>query len=261
MTEPENRRRLVRVLLIAALLGLLPAAGGAPLAAPIAPMVLGTDTGESTLSGMWARRIYVEAFRRLAIPLEIAQYPLGRLGVLADQGALDGELLRVHGYADTHPDLVRVDEPVYGVRMALYSAHPTLRLNRLEDLPAAGVTGEYRRGVAVCERTLRQWLPEDSISDVTTAEQGLRKLTAGRTGVFCDFDLAVAAALLSAELAGLAPFRKVLDIGAEIPLYPYLHRRHAELAPRLAEVLKKMRAEGLIERYRLDVEREIGQNR
>lgn len=255
MTAHANPCRLVVILLAAAVLGVLPHPAGA------GPLVLGTDQGGATLAGVWARRIYAEAFARLGVPLEIAVYPLARLGILADQGAIDGEILRVHGYGAAHPNLVRADEPVFGVRLALYGANPALRLDRLEDLPAAGVTGEYRRGVVICETTLRRWLPEERISDVATTEQGLRKLAAGRTGVFCEFDLAIADALHSAELAGLAPFRKMLDIGADIPLYPYLHRKNADLAPRLAEVLKKMRAEGLIERYRLDVERELGQNR
>jgi hypothetical protein len=34
------------------------------------------------------------------------------------------------------------------------------------------------------------------------------------------------------------------------------HRKHADLAPRLAAALKQMKAEGLIERYRVDALRE-----
>jgi len=35
-----------------------------------------------------------------------------------------------------------------------------------------------------------------------------------------------------------------------IPLYPYLHKRHSELAPQLAGAIKEMKAAGLIEEYR-----------
>jgi hypothetical protein len=47
----------------------------------------------------------------------------------------------------------------------------------------------------------------------------------------------------------------VLDESA--PMFPYLHRKNAELAPRLAAVLRQMKAEGVIARYRSDVEREF----
>jgi polar amino acid transport system substrate-binding protein len=43
-----------------------------------------------------------------------------------------------------------------------------------------------------------------------------------------------------------------------VPTYPYLHRKHADLAPRLAAVLKQMKSEGLIKAYRLQVERDLG---
>jgi len=35
----------------------------------------------------------------------------------------------------------------------------------------------------------------------------------------------------------------------EFALYPFLHKKHANLAPKLAEVLKQMKAEGLFGQY------------
>jgi hypothetical protein len=52
--------------------------------------------------------------------------------------------------------------------------------------------------------------------------------------------------------------RKLLNLGRPLSLYPYLHMKHSALAPRLAAVLKQMKAEGLVERYRIDTEREFG---
>jgi hypothetical protein len=55
-----------------------------------------------------------------------------------------------------------------------------------------------------------------------------------------------------------ANVRKVVSIGKTVPTYPYVNKKHAELAPRLAAVLKQMKAEGLIEVYRKQVERDLG---
>jgi len=50
----------------------------------------------------------------------------------------------------------------------------------------------------------------------------------------------------------------MIEIGTAMPLYPYLHPKRAELAPQLAFALKEMKAEGLVERYRLEALRELG---
>jgi len=51
--------------------------------------------------------------------------------------------------------------------------------------------------------------------------------------------------------------RKVISIGNAVPTYPYINKQNADLAPRLAAVLKQMKAEGLIETYRMQVERDL----
>ncbi|HMC17323.1 MAG TPA: hypothetical protein VKI18_16930 [Albitalea sp.] len=59
-----------------------------------APFVLGTDHPETSFGGRWIRRIYVEAFRRLDIPLRFADYPTQRLSVVLERGDIDGEAQR-----------------------------------------------------------------------------------------------------------------------------------------------------------------------
>lgn len=220
-----------------------------------APFVMGTDLAENTFTGKWLRLVYVEAFRRLGIPLDIAIYPLKRISAMVDAGELDGELLRVHAYAMDHPNLVRVDESILEVAIVLYATNPELQLNRLEELPSMDWYADYRRGVGVCENLLKNALPLERLNDITTTEQGLRKLLAGRSDIYCDFDLAVLAELYSKEFQGAANVRKLYSVGNPIPLYPYLHKKNAGLAPRLAAVLKQMKAEGLIQRYRTEAEK------
>jgi hypothetical protein len=82
-------------------------------------------------------------------------------------------------------------------------------------------------------------------------------LLAGRSDAYCDIDIYVREALNSDELKGATAVRKLFDI-ASVPTYPYLYRKHADLAPRLAAVLKQMKAEGLLAEYRKQVERESG---
>lgn len=257
MTTKE-RLRAWWLAMFACLMLLLPAVVRPVLAASPAGFVVGTDFEDATFSGRWLRLIYFEAFKRLGLPLDFAVFPTVRLGVEADEGRIDGEAVRVHAYADAHPNLVRVEESVLNVDFLLYTANPVLHLGGLEDLPASGLLGEYRRGVLLCERTLKKWLPAAQVSDVASTEQGLKKLLARRTDLFCELDNAMLTVQAAPEFRGAAKIRKLVNLNSTLPLYPYLHKKNAALAPRLAAILQQMKSEGLIERYRIETEREFG---
>lgn len=216
---------------------------------PQRPVVMVTDQPETSYEGKWQRLAYQEAFKRLGIPLEVELMPTQRVSAMVDSGAVDGQFMRVLAYADTHPEQVRVDEPIYEVGFALWVSNPALTLPRVEDLAATSWIGIYRRGVELCQRSLSPLVPTDRLSSVATEYDGLRMLSTGRVDYFCEIDAALQSALHSPEFKGVA-VRPLLTIGDRIALYPYLSKKQAELAPRLAAVLKAMKAEGLLERYR-----------
>lgn len=227
---------------------------GPAAAAP--PLVLGTSQPADTYAGGLQRRIYAEAFKRLGLPVEIAVYPLARLSIVADQGLVDGDVARVHGYAAAHPELVRVEEPVYEVSWALFANNPALQLTSLTELPAKTWRGTYLRGVGVCQNTLGPLLPPERLLDVTSDAQGFSMLLAGRSEFHCTADISALNLQHTAEFKDALITRRLFDIGT-YALHPYLHRKHVELAPRLAAAIRQMKAEGLIERYRAEVQREL----
>ncbi len=220
------------------------------------PFVMGTSQPEDTYAGKLQRRIYREAFRRLDIPLQISVLPLQRLTIVADQGAIDGDVARTHGYAANHPDLVRVEEPVYDSVWALFAVNPTLELDALPSLANRPWRATYLRGVGICERALKPLVPPERLSDVTSDTQGFTMMRLGRTDVHCTADLSAINLQYTAEFSDLPITRKVAEIGS-FPLHPYVHRKHADLAPRLATVLRQMKADGLLERYRQEAFREV----
>jgi polar amino acid transport system substrate-binding protein len=190
--------------------------------------------------------------------MELASYPTQRIGALLNQGSIDAETARARIYAQAHPELIRVDESVFDIAFALYAANPAIAVKRLEDLRTLKPRAGYPRGVLYCEKALQSVLPPEQIFDTTQTAQGLLMLLSGRVDVFCAVDLAVQGALAeSADLKRVTGIRQLMVLEAA-PLYPYLHRKHAELAPRLAATLKEMKAEGLIERYRTEALREAG---
>jgi len=251
----KGQRR--HVLLIAALLASFPLMPARLRSEPIKPLVMATNQAESTYEGKWQRRVYEEAFKRLGVPIEVMLLPTPRMTAMADAGTIDGQFVRVFAYADAHPEQVRVEEPIYQVMFGLWVSNPALNLARLGDLAATGWTGIYRRGVEQCQNDLSEVLPSDRLSSVSTPELGLQMLLAGRVDFYCELDSAVLNALYLPEFKNVTSVRPLLMFGETITLHPYLHKKHAELAGRLAAVLKEMKADGSLERFRSEVKGEM----
>ena len=235
-------------MLIAGLLALFAALPLAVGAEPQSAFVMVTGQPETSYEGKWQRLAYHEAFKRLGVPLEVEWMPTQRMTAMVDSGDVDGQFGRVLAYADTHPEQVRVDEPMYEVGFALWVINPALTLSRVQDLAATNWTGVYRRGVELCQGSLLPVVPTEHLTSVATEHDGLRMLVTGRVDYFCEIDAALQNALHSPEFKGTA-VRPLLTIGGRIAIYPYLSRKQAEMAPRLAAVLKGMKAEGLLERF------------
>jgi hypothetical protein len=223
------------------------------------PFIVATDAEPGTYVHHWSRLIYEEAFRRLGIPVKLATIGLARRSALVEGGEIDGAVARTRAYGDAHPELQRIDEPIMEFTFSLYAADASLRPATLEELPGA-VVAEYRRGVLGCENSLGKVIAPDRLSNVAATEQGLRKLLARRSDVYCDIDVYVREALQADGFKQTPGVRKLFDI-ASVPTYPYIYRKHADLAPRLASVLRQMRVEGLLSAYPKQAERLAGWSR
>lgn len=243
--------RPVRLLAAIGLLLAFPPAHSQTPASRGKPFVIATDV--EGFGHRYSSSVFTEAFRRLGIPVVIEVYPLARRAALVAEGYIDGEASRVYAYADSHPELVRVEESIIDFRFSIFTANPALQAKRVEDLPATTMI-EFRRGIMMCENAFRTIAPRERVSTVVAIEQGIRKLIAGRTDAYCDIDTFFNEALHSGEIQGAEKVRKLFEIAA-LPTYPYLYRKHADLAPRLAATMKKMKEEGLLDRYRAEAER------
>lgn len=264
MTKPpfyDHRRFPARAFALLAglicLLAPLSASAQASAPKPPKPFVIAVDSAAETYGGRLVTLVYGEAFRRLGIPLQIEHYTLARRTALVEEGIADGESSRVYAYGATRPHLVRVEESIIDLDFALYTANPKIQLQHLDDLRNSKLLVEYRRGILLCEKTLRGLVAPERLSDVPTHQQGMRKLIAGRTDLYCELEPYVKELLDTPEFKN-TPVRKVISVGDAVPTYPYLNKRHAELAPRMAAVFKQMKAEGLLDAYRRQVERELG---
>ncbi|NRF70009.1 transporter substrate-binding domain-containing protein [Aquincola sp. S2] len=255
--DPPPVRRAQRLAVLGVFAMLLSI--GVPAQPPAAPgtVVLGTSQAETTYAGKLQRKIYIEAFRRLGVPLQLSVQPLQRLTLNSEQGSIDGEVARVHSYAEGRPQLVRVEESVYDLTWGLFTMGRSRRFANLAELATGtDLRVSYLRGVGVCEHTLKAALPATRLFDVSSDQQAFNMLRFGRVDLHCTGDLSAITLQHSAEFKDVDITRRALDLGSS-PLHPFLNQRHAALAPKLASTLRQMKAEGLIERYKAEALQEL----
>lgn len=209
-------------------------------------MALASEPSES-ITMTWYVKVISEAFRRLDIDLRLEVYPPSRASRLLDNGVVDGEGLRPVGYEDRHPAAVRVDELMFTVIFAAAVTRSDIELQSLNDLKDKNYRVEYVRGTEPLDEMLSAVVNQGHLSPISEAGHGLRKLAAGRSEVFIDFPGRIEALAAAPDMksAGI----RVIILPEQVNIYPYLHARHAELAPRLARVLRDIREEGLFEDY------------
>ena len=200
-------------------------------------------------AGRWLQLIYTDAFQQLGVTLEIHAYPAARATAEAAAGNVDGELARSYEYAIEQPDLIRVAEPALIADTVAYVRRPAVRLGRgWESLRDTPYRIEYRFGYVVMAKKLAAVVPAQRLTSTRDAETGLRKLLLGRSDIYVDVADNVDPLLLRAEFRDAGIRRAaVMERGT---IHAYLNKKHADLARRLAVVLKKMRDSGQIERYR-----------
>lgn len=226
-----------------------PPAANAGIAADPRPVLVLTGSQDSyNAVGPWLTLIYTDALGRLGYRLDYRPYPARRASALADSGGADGEMHRAAGYALQHPELVQVAVSHFSFNFCAYATRPIELAGGWQAFKDNALRVEYRSGIARAELQLAQVAP-GRVSTANTALLGLRKLQVGRSDVYIDVDLVVEPLLAQDEFRQ-SGIRKVALVET-IELYMHLHKRHAELAARLAQVLTDMKKEGLIEKYRV----------
>lgn len=213
---------------------------------PVFTMAYTADPAQS-LTMAWYHRLISEAFDRLGITLEYGVYPPLRANTLLNTGKIDVEGLRAAGYENDNPAAVIVRESILTTKYGYATVDPDIQLERLADLEKTSYRVEYLRGVEPLGDMLAARLPEGYLFAITSPEQGLHKLLAGRSDVFVDFPgrLSALKESLGLTLSGI----RVAEFEDDIVVYPVLHRRHADLAQPLQQVLSEMKAQGLFEQY------------
>lgn len=176
-----------------------------------------------------------ELFRRLGLKAEVTFNPAAARALqLADGGVDDGLAARMAGLDKDYPNLIRVPETFFvNDFVAAGTATPPVR--KWADLTPHSVS--YILGWYVFDNNV------PSVRELTIAKDSKQLfglLKAGRIEVILHERWQ---ALWQAREQGVE--LKVAEPPlASTPMYIYLHKRHADLVPRITAELKRMKAEG-----------------
>lgn len=124
---------------------------------------------------------------------------------------------------------------------------PAIKIDSWASFRDTSYNVDYYRGMAIVKKRLSVVVKPEKLSTVNQPVHGLKKLMNRRIDVYIDSDKQVLSLLALPEFKD-SGLRIVAELES-IASYPYLHKKHAELAPRLAEVLKEMKSMGLFEKF------------
>jgi polar amino acid transport system substrate-binding protein len=180
-----------------------------------------------------------EAFRRVGLDLRVVPLPHERALVNANAGIEDGDLYRAAGFEKDFSNLAQVPESLVQQDFVAVARRPDVSVRGWDDLARYSVA--YVTGNKILERHLEGFANVKSLRD-NTLLFGL--LATDRVDVVL---INRWVGLVAARHAGLA-VRVQEPALVRVPMYMYLHRRHATLIPPLAAALAEVKRDGTWQR-------------
>lgn len=191
---------------------------------------------ESNTLASLAQAVLRQAYARLDIEFSPRVLPLRRALLMAENGELDGDLMRNASVLQGSPALLKIRVPV---AIAVYSAYRRGNCPARISLEELGQTRvAYFRGI----RSIEMLLPEHALVAANNSSDALRHVQQGVTEYAVGMQLE--SDLLLASQSGQASLCRVVEPVATQPLFHALHKRHAALQPRLEAVLAEMERQG-----------------
>lgn len=186
--------------------------------------------------------VVTEVFRRLGMQAEVSVILAAARGLrLVDEGVDDGLTARVAGLEKTYPNLVPVPEKIFDNDfVAAEAADPASTRAIAGFAGLAPFNVAYILGWQIFEKnvgTVRE------LTQAKDSEQMLTLLQNGRAEIVLHERWQL---LWHARQKGIT-LRIFEPPLARVPMFMYLHRKHADLVPRVAAELKAMKADGTYE--------------
>jgi hypothetical protein len=186
--------------------------------------------------------LYGDAFRRLGMTFKLVSLPKDEALHQLNNGAFDGDTSRIIELEkdSDYANLIRIDVVVSRSHQAAFTVNRRLKIHNWNDLKAQKLTIAYPRGQVYGRTRVKTFkFPPGKVLTGEHCEQLLEWLLSGRVAVYLD-SLENCSAWRRSKRYQSIQVAAVLD---EDIHYPYLHKNHRELAPRLSTALKEALAD------------------
>jgi len=204
-------------------------------------MTFSTHVRESSVVYNTTFALMEEAFRRIGFGFTLKTYPGKRALIQCNTGKTDGEAHRIYGITDNgkYPNLVRIPEIQQIIYNYAYASYKINLDNGWEDLAPYKVA--VQSGSVFLTNMSEKYAK--NTYELTETIQLFRYLEAGRADIVL-FTPVGAHLILEMEEFKNTKIRKIEPPLTALPIYAYLHKKHRELAPKVAKTLHEMKMDG-----------------
>lgn len=207
------------------------------------PVIVLNDTNEPPLTTAahdgYLDMIANEAFRRVGYKLKLEKLPAERALMNANEGLIDGELIRITGLEALYPNLIRVPEKLTNWEFMAFSKNTSVP-STWESMRSRHVG--HIRGWKIYEKNLAG---AEHVIAVEDSTQLFNMLVLDRIEVAL-YEHWMGLALVKQQ--GLHNVHPISSPLVSCEMFIYLNKRHAPLVPKLAETLRALKREGFYRR-------------
>ncbi len=180
-----------------------------------------------------------EAFRRVGVELRLVKLPAERGLINANAGIEDGDMVRIAGLEKQYPNLIRVPEKLVDWEFMAFSKDASIPSNwaAIRQRSVGHIKGWkiFEQNLAGAERVITADDPAQLFR--------LLELDRIEVAVYVRW-----MGLAIIKQLGLKDVRPLVPPLATREMFIYLHKRHADLVPRLADALRALKREGYYQR-------------
>lgn len=191
-----------------------------------------------------AELVLKDAYAQLGMGLEVKRMPGERALYSANNGEMDGELYRKLGIERDYPNLMIIPVPLLTYEIVIFTNGADFVVNGWESLRPF-VVG-YVKGIKIVEQNTLGM----KIEQTATLRQAFLKMQLRRSDVVVANRISGLAAL---EELGMKDVKILKPALANFPVFHYLHKKNADLVPKLTAILSQMQRDKAIEKIQKTV--------
>ena len=189
-------------------------------------------------------------YQQMGIEVNMLAQPASRSERSLNMGMLDGEVMRIYAYGEMNHNVIRVPTSYYTVETVAFIKKDrgitSITTDNLHLFSVARVRGI--KHTQMVSKDLR------NVAELTSSHQLIRFVHLGRS------DIALTSRAEGLFTIRTQGFDDVIDIAEPLntlPLFHYLHKKHADLVPLVDKKIRELKASGKLSEIISAAERQI----